>query len=332
MQTATGFDGALPITRVIATRVVTAAEHVVEAANILRAGGLVAFPTETVYGLGADATSGLAVAQIFAAKGRPTFNPLIAHVADLAAAQREGAFGADALALARAFWPGPLTLVVPVAASCSVSDLARAGLASVALRVPSHAVARELIRLAGRPIAAPSANISGHVSPTLAAHVLADLDGRIDMILDGGACDVGLESTICACLGGGVLLLRAGAVTRAMIEQVLGRKLEMQAQAPSAQPLAPGQLLSHYAPRARVRLEATHRVEGEVFLDFGASMPGATLDLSPRGDLSEAAAGLFSALRQLDALGSATIAVAPIPYHGLGEAINERLQRAAAGR
>ncbi len=332
MQTATGFDGALQITRVIATRVVTAAENVVEAADILRVGGLVAFPTETVYGLGADATSGLAVAQIFAAKGRPTFNPLIAHVADLAAAQREGAFGADALALAQAFWPGPLTLVVPVAASCSVSDLARAGLASVALRVPSHAVARELIRLAGRPIAAPSANISGHISPTRAAHVLADLDGRIDMILDGGACDVGLESTICACLGGGVHLLRAGAVTRAMIERVLGRKLEMQAQAPSAQPLAPGQLLSHYAPRARVRLEATHRVEGEVFLDFGASMPGATLDLSPRGDLSEAAAGLFSALRQLDALGSATIAVAPIPYHGLGEAINERLQRAAAGR
>ena len=318
------------------TRVVSAASHVAEAVAVLRSGGLVAFPTETVYGLGADATSGVAVARIYEAKGRPSFNPLIAHVSDLAAAQREGDFGAEALALATAFWPGPLTLVVPVANSCSVSELARAGLATVALRVPSHPIARDLITQAGRPIAAPSANVSGHISPTLAAHVLADLSGRIELILDGGACTVGVESTICACLGGSVHILRPGAVTRPMIEAVLGRKLDVVAVLPDAaaslHPLAPGQLLSHYAPKARVRLDATRKQAGEVFLDFGGTLAGAELDLSPSGDLRAAAASLFAALRTLDAMGAGTIAVAPIPHHGLGEAINERLQRAAAGR
>ncbi len=333
------------------TRVVNAASHVLEAAVLLRSGGLVAFPTETVYGLGADATSGVAVARIYEAKGRPSFNPLIVHVSDLAAAQREGDFGAEALVLANAFWPGPLTLVVPVAHSCGVSELARAGLTSVALRVPAHPIARDLIAQAGRPIAAPSANVSGHISPTLAAHVLADLSGRIELILDDGACAVGVESTICACLGGKVHILRPGAVTRPMIETALGRKLEAASFLPDApalrhpisphpilphpispRPVSPGQLLSHYAPKARVRLNATQKYPGEVFLDFGGSFAGADLDLSASGDLRTAAAALFAALRTLDAMSAATIAVAPIPHHGLGEAINERLQRAASGR
>lgn len=316
----------------VLTRLVSAnAAHVAEGARALRGGALVAFPTETVYGLGADATSGAAVARIYEAKGRPSFNPLIAHVADLAAAQVEGVFSSDALALGKAFWPGPLTLVVPVSEACSVSDLARAGLGSVALRVPEHEIARALIAAAGRPIAAPSANLSGHISPTLAAHVMADLNGRIDMVLDGGACGVGVESTICACLGGQVHILRPGAVTREMIERVIGRKLD----APlvdTAKPISPGQLLSHYAPKAKVRLEAREIRAGEVFLDFGGTQAGAAHDLSPNRDLCVAAAGLFAALRKLDASGAGTIAVAPIPHEGLGEAINERLQRAAAPR
>jgi len=299
------------------------------AAHLLQAGGLVAFPTETVYGLGADATLGTAVARIYEAKGRPSFNPLIAHVADLAGAQLQGQFNADALALARAFWPGPLTLVVPVADTCTVSDLARAGLASVALRVPVHPVARALMEQAGRPIAAPSANISGHISPTSAAHVRADLDGRIELILDGGAAAIGLESTIVSCLGGKVHILRLGAVTRADIERVLAKPLSQQAEH-SARPVAPGQLASHYAPHAPVRLNADAPREGEVFLDFGGTYAGAALDLSPQGDLRAAAAHLFAYLRELDARGAAGIAVAPIPQQGLGEAINERLLRAAA--
>jgi len=301
------------------------------AAHLLRMGGLVAFPTETVYGLGADATSGTAVARIYEAKGRPSFNPLIAHVADLASAQLQGQFGGDALALARAFWPGPLTLVVPVAETCTVSDLARAGLASVALRVPVHPVARALIAAAGRPIAAPSANISGHISPTLAAHVFADLNGRIELILDGGASGIGVESTIVACLGGKVHILRPGAVTRADIERVIATPLTEQTEN-SPHPVAPGQLASHYAPRAHIRLNAAAPRAGEVFLDFGGTYAGAGLDLSPRGDVCEAAANLFAYLREMDARGAAVIAVAPIPHEGLGEAINERLARAAAPR
>ena len=307
-----------------------------QGAALLQAGGLVAFPTETVYGLGADATSDTAVAGIYAAKGRPAFNPLIAHVADLAAAQREGVFGADALALAKAFWPGPLTLVVPAAPGCRVCMLARAGLDTVALRVPAHAFARALIAATDRPIAAPSANRSGHISPTLAGHVMADLAGRIDLVIDGGAAQVGVESTVVACLGGTPQLLRPGEVTRAAIVAVLGHALR---DAPSGGTLiAPGQLASHYAPRAALRLDAQELRAGEAGLDFGGvfggvvGLGGHVLDLSPWRDLTEAAARLFAALRALDAGGAAVIAVAPVPEDGLGEAINDRLRRAAAPR
>ena len=302
------------------------------AAELLRRGGLVAFPTETVYGLGADAASAEAVAGVYAAKGRPRFNPLIAHVADLDAARRQGSFGADALALARAFWPGPLTLVVPAAPGCTLSDLARAGLDSVALRVPAHPVALALIAAAGRPVAAPSANRSGRISPTAAGHVHADLDGRIDAVLDGGATAVGVESTILSCLGEPTLL-RPGGTTRGAIEAVLGRSLADAA--PGGPAIAPGMLLSHYAPRAVVRLDAEALRPGEAGLDFGgrfAGQGGAVLDLSPRRDLAEAAANLFGFLRRLDEDlgGTGAIAVAPIPPSGLGEAIRDRLARAAA--
>lgn len=304
------------------------------AADLLRDGRLVAFPTETVYGLGADARSAEAVAGIYAAKGRPRFNPLIAHVADLDGARGQGTFGPEALALARAFWPGPLTLVVPAAPGCTVSDLARAGLDSVALRVPAHRIARALIAAAGIPIAAPSANRSGRISPTLSAHVLDDLDGRIDAVLDGGATDVGVESTIVSCLGAPVLL-RPGGVTRAAIEAVLGTRLGTPAA--GGPTVAPGMLLSHYAPRAAVRLDAEALRPGDAGLDFGGHFAGqgrAVLDLSRRGDLAEAAANLFGFLRRLDeGLGGVgTIAVAPIPVEGLGEAIQDRLARAAAER
>jgi L-threonylcarbamoyladenylate synthase len=236
------------------------------AADVLRAGGLVAFPTETVYGLGADATSGAAVAKIYEAKGRPHFNPLIAHVADLAAAEREGIFNAEARKLAQAFWPGPLTLVVPVAPGCSVSDLARAGLPSLALRVPDHPVALALLRASGRPIAAPSANRSGRVSPTLALHVMGDLEGRIDMVLDGGPTSVGVESTIIACLPDGLALLRPGGIAREEIERVLGHKIGTAKDGDAV--TAPGMLASHYAPHARLRLDATSIEKDEAILDF----------------------------------------------------------------
>jgi L-threonylcarbamoyladenylate synthase len=302
------------------------------AAAILRSGGLVAFPTETVYGLGADATDARAVADIYAAKGRPSFNPLIAHVADLELARREGIFDAAADTLAEAFWPGPLTLVLPLAATAQTCDLARAGLDSIGLRMPAHPVARRLIAAVGRPIAAPSANRSGHVSPATAAHVLADLDGRIDGAIDGGVCPVGVESTIVALLDGTPRLLRPGGTPRAALEQVLGHKLEGRDGA-SAKPLAPGLLASHYAPRAKLRLDAENVREGEVGLDFGGRLGrAARFDLSPRGDLAEAAANLFTYLRTLDAGGAAAIAVASIPALDLGEAINDRLRRAAAPR
>jgi L-threonylcarbamoyladenylate synthase len=313
------------------------AGDVERAAGILRAGGLVAFPTETVYGLGADATDPKAVTGIYAAKNRPRFNPLIAHVPDLEAARAQGRFDGAALALAERFWPGPLTLVVPLAEGGTVSELTRAGHDSVALRVPSHPVARALLAAAGRPIAAPSANRSGRISPTTAAHVLAGLDGRIDAILEGGATRVGVESTIIACLGERPTLLRPGGVPREAIEAVLGMELAEAGDAGKA-PRAPGMLASHYAPRAQVRLKAREIRAGEAALLFGAaSLPGAesaaaTLDLSPRGDLAEAAANLFGHLHRLDASGAPTIAVAPIPRTGLGEAINDRLRRAAAER
>ena len=307
---------------------------IIEAARLLAAGGLVAFPTETVYGLGADASSGEAVARIYAAKGRPSFNPLIAHVPDLKAAEREGIFNDDASALAQAFWPGPLTLVVPVAPTCSVSTLARAGLDSIGLRIPAHPVALALLEAFGKPVAAPSANRSGRVSPTRADHVAADLAGRIEAILDGGATQVGVESTIVACLPDGPRLLRPGGVTREAIEAVLGRALPLQDTAGAV--IAPGMLQSHYAPHCAVTLEATQGAPDAALLDFNGQLAGepclARLDLSERGDLMEAAAGLFDALRILDAAGAARILVAPVPMSGLGEAINDRLARAAAPR
>jgi len=313
------------------------ATGIAEAAAILKRGGLVAFPTETVYGLGADATNAEAVAGIYAAKERPSFNPLISHLDSFEAARKQGTFDETAERLARAFWPGPLTLVVPVAETCTISDLARAGLDSVALRMPAHLLAHALLERTGRPIAAPSANRSGRISPTEADHALGDLDGRIDAVLDGGPALVGVESTIVACLGGAPCLLRPGGVPREAIEALIERKLETGAE-PGNNPVAPGMLASHYAPRAQVRLNATEIRPGEAALLFGTCSPDgidaakAVLNLSENGDLTEAAARLFSSLRQLDASGVETIAVGPIPETGLGEAINDRLRRAAAER
>ncbi|HZS65130.1 MAG TPA: L-threonylcarbamoyladenylate synthase [Xanthobacteraceae bacterium] len=322
------------------TRVLTPdAAAIEEAARCLDAGGLVAFPTETVYGLGADATNGEAIARLYAAKGRPSFNPLIAHVRDMEAARQLAQFNGDAERLARAFWPGPLTLVLPRTANCPVADLATAGLDSIAVRVPHHPVARDLLTAFARPIVAPSANRSGHLSPTTAAHVLADLRGRIDLILDGGPTTVGVESTIVAVLDKPVLL-RPGGIARAEIEKLLGMQLSTATAAIDSDeaPLAPGMLASHYAPRAALRLEAQDARAGEALLAFGARLPAnadrvvAMLNLSARGDLVEAAANLFSHLRRLDRSGAPTIAVMPVPHQGLGEAINDRLSRAAAPR
>jgi L-threonylcarbamoyladenylate synthase len=311
-----------------------------EATRLLAAGGLVAFPTETVYGLGADATNGRAVARLYEAKGRPSFNPLIAHVVDVKAAQALGRLNAKAARLAKAFWPGPLTIVLPKAAKCRVADLATAGLDTIAVRVPDHKVARDILTGFGKPVVAPSANRSGHVSPTRAEHVQADLAGRIDLIVNGGPTPVGVESTIIACLEEPVLL-RPGGVSRAAIERVLGQKL---AYAPSGflrgndAPLAPGMLPSHYAPRTRLRLNVDRVDPEEALLAFGRTLPeggkaaAKMLNLSVRGDLVEAAANLFSHLRALDAVSATAIAIAPIPAEGLGEAINDRLARAAAPR
>jgi L-threonylcarbamoyladenylate synthase len=317
----------------LATRVLSADRDAVAAAvRVLGGGGLVAFPTETVYGLGADATNGEAVARLYAAKGRPRFNPLISHVADVDAARRIGRFDADAEKLAAVFWPGPLTLVLPKTHGCVVSQLATAGLDSIAVRVPDHRVAQDVLRGFAKPVVAPSANQSGQVSPTTAPHVLADLDSRIDLILDGGPTRVGVESTIVACLGAPTLL-RPGGVPREAIEQVLGRVLAEAAPLADEAPLAPGMLASHYAPATPLRLNAMAVHSGEALLAFGADGPtGAAraLNLSVSGDLVEAAANLFSHLRALDAAGHRGIAVMPIPNDGLGEAINDRLARAAA--
>ncbi len=310
-------------------------EAIAAAAQRLRAGGLVVMPTETVYGLAADATSDAAVAAIYAAKERPAINPLIAHVLDIEAARQHAIFGAEAETLARAFWPGPLTLVLPAASTCRISLLARAGLNTVAVRSPSHETARALLEAAGVPLAAPSANKSGSVSPTTATHVVDDLDGRVDWILDGGPCHHGLESTIVACLADRPQLLRPGATTREAIESVLGSPIDSAGVARTA-PNAPGQLASHYAPKAELRLGAARASEEEAALDFGGCLSSGAasprLDLSPSGNLVEAASHLFSYLRALDAAGAARIAVAPIPERGLGAAINDRLRRAAAPR
>jgi L-threonylcarbamoyladenylate synthase len=302
-----------------------------QAARCLAAGGLVAFPTETVYGLGADATDGQAVARLYQAKGRPAFNPLIAHVPDLESARKLAVFNADAEALAAAFWPGPLTLVLPRKPDCPVSELATAGLSTIAIRVPNHALAREILRAFGKPVVAPSANVSGHVSPTTAAHVLEDLDGKIDLIVDGGPAPVGIESTIVACLDQ-PMILRPGGLSREAIATTLRRDLAQPVDSTDETPLAPGMLDSHYAPRTKLRLNATRVEPGEVQLAFGTPLPGAraNLNLSERGDIAEAAANLFGHLRRLDAMRAPSICVMRIPSAGLGEAINDRLRRAAA--
>ena len=303
----------------------TSANDIATAASLILEGGLVAFPTETVYGLGADATQDHAVAKIFAAKGRPQFNPLIAHVVDVEAAFALAEFSADALKLAARFWPGPLTLVLPRRVDCAVSLLASAGLPSLALRVPAHPIALELIRTVGRPVVAPSANPSGRISPTTAAHVRAGL--TIDMILDGGACAVGVESTVVSFIDR-PRLLRPGGLAREVIEDALGYRLDAAETGGALH--SPGQLESHYAPHAAMRLNAMKVEAGEIYLGFGPG--GATYNLSISGDVVEAAANLFRMLHELDALKPERIAVAPIPMVGLGEAINDRLKRAAAPR
>lgn len=310
-------------------------ETIAEAARLLRDGELVAFPTETVYGLGADATQGRAVAAIYKAKGRPRFNPLIAHVADLAAVEAVAELGAAGRRLAEAFWPGPLTLVLPHRPGSPITSLVTAGLDTLAVRIPSHPVALDLLRAVGRPVAAPSANRSGHVSATTAAHVAADLGASVALIVDAGPTPHGVESTILDVSGPEPLLLRPGAVTSEAIAEILGAAPRRAGPKSTTQPTAPGQLESHYAPGLSVRLEATSPREGEAFLAFGPYAPaydGPLLNLSPRGDLTEAAANLFAALRQLDRSGASALAVMPIPEHGLGAAINDRLRRAAAPR
>ncbi len=303
-------------------------EGLTRAAQILSGQGVVAFPTETVYGLGGDARSDLAVARIFDAKGRPRFNPLIVHVPNLAAAKAFALFDARAEAVAAAFWPGPLTLVLPLRAGCGLSPFVTAELDTVALRVPAHPVAQALLRAFGGPLAAPSANPSGRVSPTRAAHVLEGLSGRIDAVLDGGTCAVGVESTILG-LAGAPVLLRPGGIATEALEAMLG---PLASRGNAEKPNAPGQLASHYAPGAAVRLNADAPLRGEVRLGFGSGP--ADLNLSVRGDLIEAAANLFHLLREADRLAQPgqTIAIAPIPEHGLGRAINDRLRRAAAPR
>lgn len=310
------------------------AESVAEAAASLLAGGLVAFPTETVYGLGGDATNDRAVAAIFAAKGRPQFNPLIAHVAATADALSLVRWNDWADRLAGRFWPGPLTLVLPRADASPVSLLATAGLDTVAIRVPSHPIAQALLRATGRPVAAPSANRSGAVSPTRAEHVTESLGENAPLILDGGPCLVGVESTVLDLSGNRPTLLRPGGATREAIEEVIGR-LDLSEAIPAGESArkSPGQLASHYAPNRPVRLGAREVGADEGLLAFGSDIPpGAmlTFNLSPSGDLGEAAANLFAMLRALDRPGIGRIAVMPIPETGLGLAINDRLRRAAA--
>jgi L-threonylcarbamoyladenylate synthase len=299
------------------------------AAGILAAGGCVAVPTETVYGLAADACDGEAVAGVYAAKGRPSFNPLIAHCDTFERAASLVELGDTAAALARAFWPGPLTLVAPRKAGSGVSDLAAAGLATLAVRVPRSPALQSLIARLDRPLAAPSANASGQVSPSTAAHVKESLNGRIHLILDGGPCAVGVESAIVDVCADPPRLLRPGGISREALEAVCGPLA-----AAGAAITAPGMLTSHYAPKAAIRLNATGAEHGEAYLAFGMHSEMERIEifnLSPSRDLAEAAANLFVGLRVLDAL-SNRIAVAPIPRHGLGEAINDRLARAAARR
>ena len=316
-------------------------QDVAEAARLLRAGELVAFPTETVYGLGADARNGRAVAAVFEAKGRPHFNPLICHFPDAESAFAEVIADDRARALAAAFWPGPLTLVLPRRTECRIDLLAGAGLDTLAVRVPAHPLALALLRAAAIPVAGPSANRSGAVSPTTADHVLEGLSGRIAAVLDGGACDVGVESTVLDLAMGGAALLRPGGVPVEAIEAVIGkvsRPLPISAADKTRTLRSPGMMLSHYAPNLPVRLGAVEVTADEALLSFGPPLPGAGLvwQLSETGDLREAAARLFAGLRHLDAEGGqrglTRIAAMPIPESGLGAAINDRLARAAAPR
>jgi L-threonylcarbamoyladenylate synthase len=291
-------------------------DAVAEAAQLILAGQAVAVATETVYGLAADATNAAAVARIYQAKGRPSFNPLIVHVPDAAAAERIGEFGKEARALAAQHWPGPLTLVVPLRSGSGIASLATAGLPTIGLRVPAHAAMQALLRACGRPLAAPSANASGSISPTRADHVLRSLEGRIPLVLDSGATDRGLESTIVAAMGGQLRLLRPGPIT-VRADRARGTAIE-----------APGQLASHYAPSKPMRLNATTAVRDEFLIGFGNVQGDASL--SPSGDLVQAAARLFDLLHTADQAPSTRIAVAPVPETGLGEAINDRLARAAS--
>jgi L-threonylcarbamoyladenylate synthase len=306
-------------------------ETIERAAQALARGEIVAFPTETVYGLGANALDASAVAKVFAAKERPRFNPLIVHVPGLAEAEAYAEVNDTARVLIEAFWPGPLTLVLPRRKGCAIADLVSAGLDTVALRSPSNPIARSLLAAAKLPIAAPSANRSGRISPTTAAHVEAELGSLPTMILDGGPCSLGLESTVLGIEGDNVTLLRLGAVAREEVETVLGRKLAKPSQ--DARATSPGQLATHYAPGTKLRLDARNARTGEALLAFGPHVydfAGPTINLSPRGDLVEAAANFFAALRKLDEAGVEAIAVMPIPTRGLGEAINDRLRRAAS--
>lgn len=303
------------------------------AVDALNAGELVVLPTETVYGIGADARNSEAVARIYAAKGRPSYNPLIIHVASAEIAGRYVIFDDTAKKLAKAFWPGPFTLVLPLNPSGGLSPAVSAGLDTVAVRVPAHPVAQALLQMFDGPISAPSANRSGRISPTTASHAADELGDRVAMILDGGPCDEGVESTIVALCDGYVDILRPGSVTPEEIARVAG--LPARSTGPvvtNEQPNAPGQLLSHYAPRAQVRLNALKVGTDETLLGFGPDAPAQALNLSATGDLKEAASNLFSMLRTLDESGATTIAVMPVPDTGIGLAINDRLRRAAAPR
>jgi L-threonylcarbamoyladenylate synthase len=313
----------------------TTRDAIARAARRLREGGLVAFPTETVYGLGGDATNARAVARIFALKERPRFNPLIVHVADGVAAEQVALFDARAREAARVFWPGPLSLVLPRRTGSDVVLLASAGLDTVAVRVPANRIARALLEAAGRPLAAPSANRSGRISPTLAAHVAAEFAADPPLILDGGACAVGLESSVLDLTGRVPLLLRPGGVTLEALAALLGPVATPSPDAAGGAPRAPGMLASHYAPTLPVRLDAVSARPGEALLAFGPTAPegfAETLWLSPEGDLAAAAGNLFAMLRRLDRPEFTAIAVTPIPEEGLGGAINDRLRRAAAPR
>lgn len=306
-----------------------------EAARVLAAGEPVAIPTETVYGLAADATNPAAISRIYEIKGRPRFNPLIAHMSGLDMAEQHAEFDPLSRALAEAFWPGPLTLVLPLRPESPIHALCTAGLPTVGVRVPEGFTGR-LIAAYGRPLAAPSANTSGRISPTSAQHVLADLGDRIGLILDGGAAGVGVESTIIKVEGGDVRLLRPGGLDVGAIEALLGLRVLRSDHAEAIE--APGMLASHYAPHAGVRINVERVHAGEVLVNFGnreiadVDQAAATFDLSPAGDLREAAANLFAMMKKADAVGAASIAFAPVPADGLGEAINDRLMRAAAPR